>query len=132
MWACKAILTVDAEGLEERLLVFLGRPIQMPKRQPFNSDDDAADRLPAEGEGIEQTDKPDIEKEYIHLLTVAQIIAQASQYKPLRQSPAMAYAAAMTKSPPQNTQITAAANLSIGLFYNDAIGSGSFSHCGSS
>ena len=34
-----------------------------------------------------------------HLLTVAQMVAQASQYKPLRQSPAMAYAAAMTTSP---------------------------------
>jgi hypothetical protein len=69
--------------------------------------------------------------ESFHLLTVAQMVAQASQYKPLRQSPAMAYAAAMTKSQPQNTQITVAANLSIGRLNDDAIGSGSFSHCGS-
>src|SRR5271157_1605763 len=56
-------LTVDTERLEEWLLVFLRRPIQMSKRQPFNGYGDAANRLPAKGVPVEQADEPNIEEE---------------------------------------------------------------------
>src|SRR5208282_4257852 len=39
-------LVVDAPRLEERFLVLLGRPIQMPECQPLNGNGDTAESLP--------------------------------------------------------------------------------------
>src|SRR5579863_922687 len=62
MWSCESILTVDAERLEEWLFVFLLRPVQMPKRQPFDGYGDATNRLPTESVPVEQADQRTVDQ----------------------------------------------------------------------